>query len=50
MEAYLKKGLPSKQMRWFLKYSKWVRIIPQSEYQLSEYRFFEGGDDEIRLN
>jgi ribonuclease G len=50
IEAYLKKGLPSKQMRWFLKYSKWIRIIPQSEYQLSEYRFFEGGDDEVRLN
>lgn len=50
IEAYLKRGLPNKQMRWFFKYNKWVRILPQSEYQLSEYRFFEGGDDEIRLN
>ena len=50
IEAYLKKGFPNKPMRWFLKYNKWVRIIPQSEYQLGEYRFFEGGDDEIRMN
>lgn len=50
IEAFLKKGFPNKQMRWFLKYNKWIRITPQSEYQLTEYRFFEGDDDEIRLN
>lgn len=50
IEAYLKKGFPNKQMRWFLKYNKWLRIVPQSEYQLGEYRFFEGNDDEIRMN
>lgn len=50
IDAYLKKGFPNKQMRWFLKYNKWLRIIPQAEYQLGEYRFFEGNDDEIRMN
>lgn len=50
IEAYLKKGLPNRQMRWFFKYNKWVRILPQSEYQLGEYRFYEGDDDEIRMN
>ena len=50
IDAFLKKGLPSKQMRWFWKYSKWIRIIPHSDYPLAEYRFFEGNDDEIRLN
>ncbi len=50
IDAFLKKGLPSKQMRWFWKYNKWIRIIPHSDYPLAEYRFFEGNDDEIRLN
>jgi ribonuclease G len=49
LEAYLKKGWPSQQMRWFLKYNKWIRIVPHAEYPLNEYRFFEGNDDEIRL-
>jgi ribonuclease G len=50
LEAFLKKGFPSRQMRWFMKYNKWIRITPQSEYQLNDYRFYEGNDDEIRLN
>jgi len=50
LEAYLKKGLPSRQMRWFLKYNKWIRIMPNADYQLTDYRFYDGNDDEIRLN
>ncbi|MCC7245522.1 MAG: Rne/Rng family ribonuclease [Saprospiraceae bacterium] len=49
IEAYLKKGLPSRQMKWFMKFHKWIRIIPVADYHLSEYRFFEGDDDEIRF-
>ncbi len=50
LEAYLKKGFPSRQMRWFMKYNKWIRIVAHADYQLTEYRFYEGNDDEIRLN
>ena len=50
LEAFLKKGWPSRQMRWFMKYKKWIRIVAHSDYQLTDYRFFEGDDDEIRLN
>ncbi len=50
VDAYLRKGWNSIQMRWFWKYNKWVRILPHSDYQLTEYRFYEGNDDEIRLN
>ena len=28
VEAYLTKGLMSQQMKWFIKYKKWVTIIP----------------------
>jgi ribonuclease G len=50
LEAFLKKGFPNRQMRWFVKYNRWIRIIPNADYHLSEYRFFDGNEDEIRLN
>ncbi len=50
IEAYLKKGFPNRQMRWFLKYNKWIRVVPNADYALTDYRFYEGNDDEIRLN
>ncbi len=50
LEAYLKRGFPSRRMQWFMKYNKWVRIVPHSDYQLTEYRFMEGNDDEIRVS
>ena len=50
LDAYLKKGIISKQVKWFLKFNKWVRIMPMIDYHLSEIRFFEGNDDEIRVN
>lgn len=49
IDAFLKQGLPSRRMRWLLKYNKWIRITPAPNYPLNEYRFF-AGDDEIRLN
>jgi len=50
LEAFMKKDFHKRQFKWFLKYSKWVRIVQQSEFPLNEYKFFDGNDDEIRLN
>jgi ribonuclease G len=50
LEAFLKKGFPSRRMRWLMRYNKWVRIIPYADFPLTEYRFYEGNDDEIRVN
>ncbi|MFZ4634906.1 MAG: Rne/Rng family ribonuclease [Saprospiraceae bacterium] len=50
IDAFLRKGFPSQQMRWFIKYNKWIRVAPHTDYALNEYRFFAGKDDEIRLN
>jgi len=50
IEAYLRRGWKSIRWKWFWKYNTWVRLVPHSDYQLSEYRFFVGNDDEIRLN
>jgi ribonuclease G len=50
VEAYLKRGWPSIQMKWYRKYYKWVRISPNAEFHLTKYRFYDENDDEIRLN
>ena len=50
VEAYLKKGLINQQMRWYLKYQKWIRLQPEKEYPLTTYKFFDDNLDEIRLN
>ena len=50
VEAYLKKGLPSKQMQWYRQFLKWIRIRPNTDFHLNKYTFFDSNEDEIRLN
>ncbi|MCB0704990.1 MAG: Rne/Rng family ribonuclease [Saprospiraceae bacterium] len=50
VDAYLRKGLPSERMRWYKKYYKWIKIRPQADYPLTKYRFFDGSEEEIRMN
>ncbi len=50
VEAYLLRGWWNYRWRWFAKYNKWIRIVPHSDYALTEYRFFLGNEDEIRLS
>ena len=49
VEAFLKKGIPNQQMRWYFAHQKWIRLEVNSDFQLIEYRFFDANDDEIRL-
>lgn len=39
LHAYFTKGLWSKQVKWFLKYNRWIRIIPDTSLALNEYKF-----------
>ena len=50
IEAFLKKGLPSIQMKWYLKHGKWIPIKAKNDLPLMEYHFFDGKEDEIKLN
>ena len=47
LEAYFKKGLMSKQMKWFFKYKKWIPVLGNNSYQLLQYGFFDKKNDEI---
>ena len=50
VHAYLKKGLPSMQMHWFVKFGRWIKIKPDTNLQMIAYKFFDENDEEIRLN
>ena len=47
--AFLRNGWKSMQVQWYLKYWKWVKLNQSSDFQLADYRFFDGKNDEIRL-
>jgi ribonuclease G len=49
IDAYLKKGFPSHQMKWARKYFKWIKVKPNADFALTKYQFFDGNMDEIRL-
>jgi ribonuclease G len=50
IDAYLKKGLVSRQIKWSLHHLKWIRITPSNEQHISGYKFFDENNDQIRLN
>ena len=47
--AHLRYGFPSRQMRWFMQYRRWIRVAVENSYHLNEYRFFDDNEDEIRI-
>ncbi|MEM9823287.1 MAG: Rne/Rng family ribonuclease [Bacteroidota bacterium] len=50
IQAFLTKGFKSIQMRWYFKYFKWITIKVNAEFHLTEYKFYDSNEDEIRLN
>ncbi|MDL1914172.1 MAG: Rne/Rng family ribonuclease [Bergeyella sp.] len=47
VEAYLTKGFLSIQVKWFLRYKKWVTIIPRDSFKYLEYRLYNGTKKEL---
>lgn len=47
VEAYLTKGLMSQQMKWFMKYKKWVTIIPRDSFKYLEYKLYNADKKEL---
>ncbi len=49
VHAFIKKGLPNTQMKWYMKYNKWIKVTPEPDYHLLEYHFYDANMDEIRM-
>ena len=49
LDAYFKKGLISRQLKWLFKYKKWVPVRGITDNQLLEYKFINKENQEITL-
>lgn len=50
VEAYIKKGFPSLQMKWSFKHKRYFNLIPVSsnhDYHLTEFHFVDSEDEEL---
>jgi len=47
--AYFTKGLFSLQIKWFLKYKKFIRLKSITSYHILEYHFFNKNAEEIKI-
>lgn len=49
LEAYFKRGLISRQMKWFFKYKKWIPVQAYAANHLLQYSFVNKNHEEIAL-
>ncbi len=49
LHSYLTKGLPSRRLKWRWKYKQRIKIKANNAYHLTEFRFFDDSDEEIKL-
>ena len=47
--SYFTKGVISRRVKWFLKYSKWIGIEQDSSLGVTDYKFLNGADEEIEI-
>ncbi|TAF66494.1 MAG: Rne/Rng family ribonuclease [Cytophagales bacterium] len=50
LHAYFTKGVLSKRYRWFFRYGRWVRLIPDSSLPITNYYFTNKQGDMIELS
>lgn len=49
VHAFLMKGFITKKIIWWWTYKKWITIIPNTKLGISEYKFINDQDEEIKL-
>jgi ribonuclease G len=47
--AYYREGIISKQVKWFLKYRVWVKLVKDSSIGITEFHFLNKLGDEIEI-
>ncbi len=48
--SYYKQGFISRQMKWFMKYKRWVNLVKDTSLGIIDYHFLNAKGDEIELN
>jgi ribonuclease G len=47
--AYFTKGIISKRVKWFFRYFKWVKLVPDSSLPVTEYKFLDDTGETIEI-
>jgi len=47
--TYLTNGFPSRRLKWCWKYKQLIKVKINNAYHLTEFRFFDDNDEEIKL-
>jgi ribonuclease G len=47
--TYLTSGFPSRRLKWCWKYKQLIKVKINNAYHLTEFRFFDDNDEEIKL-
>lgn len=47
--TYFKKGIYTPQMKWYMKHKKWVKLISDADLHITQYKFMNKFNDEIRV-
>lgn len=47
--TYFKNGIYSRQMKWYFKYKKWIKLESDSDLAVNAHKFYNKFNDEIRL-
>ncbi|MDW8158104.1 MAG: Rne/Rng family ribonuclease [Bacteroidia bacterium] len=48
--AFFKRGIISRQLKWFFRYGKWIKIEANTAIPFTKVRYFDEKDDEIKLD
>ncbi len=48
VHAFITKGINSTQLKWFLKYKTWIKVVPMTNYHLLEFHFYNKNGDELK--
>lgn len=49
LHTYLTSGFPSRRFKWSWKHKQKIKVKPNSSFHLTEFKFFDSSDDEIKL-
>ena len=43
--AYLTKGIKSPRNKWYMKYNKWINVVPRDSFKFLQYAFHKGKEE-----
>ncbi|MBS1762124.1 MAG: Rne/Rng family ribonuclease [Bacteroidetes bacterium] len=47
--TYLTSGFPSRRLKWMWKFKQKIKVVSNSNYHLTEFRFFDDKNEEIKI-